>query len=487
MSELTDFAIIVLLVAGAFTLSILATQLGNHLPIPAPAVFLLAAALASDIWPALRDDISVRTVERIAVVALILVLLNGGMDIGWRRFRAASGPIMAIGIAGTFITAVVLTGAAHSLLGLEWRLAGVVGAALAPTDPAVMFSVLGRREIGGRSGTTLEGEAGVNDPAGVALMIGVIELATHDDATFLVIVQEFAVEMTIGLAFGLAAARLVPSLRRVRLPSEGLHPVFVATLAAALYAVTSLVGGSGFLAVFVAGLFLGDAPLPYKGEIERFQGSLAGLAEIVVFIALGLTIDITHLSGETWLHGVALWLVLAVIARPLTVALTLTGSTLSSRERAFIAFSGLKGAVPILLAAFAILGGVDGADGVYGLVFVVVLLSVLGQGTLVPSVARQLGIPMHEQARRPWQLSVRLSEHPRGVHEFHVTRDAAADGRAVAGFDFEPGDWVSLIVRDGRPLSPEAATRLAAGDRVFVLADPERRVPLERLFTVVED
>ena len=112
-----------------------------------------------------------------------------------------------------------------------------------------------------------------------------------------------------------------------------------------------------------------------------------------------------------------------------------------------------------------------------------VLLSVLAQGTLVPWVARRLGIPMHEQARRPWQLSVRLSEHPRGVHEFHVAHDAAADGRAVAGLDLEPGDWVSLIVRDGRALSPEAATRLQAGDHVFVLADPERRTPLEQLFT----
>ena len=297
MSELTDFAIIVLVVAGAFSLSILATQLGNHLPVPAPAVFLVAAAVASDVWPVLREDVSVRTVERVAVIALIVVLLNGGMDTGWRRFRAAAGPIMAIGIAGTFITAAVLTGAAHWLLGMDWKLAGVVGAALAPTDPAVVFSVLGGREIGGRSGTTLEGEAGVNDPAGIALMIGVIELATHDDATFLVIVQDFAVEMAIGLVFGLAAARVVPALRHVRLPSEALYPVFVAVLAAVLYSVTSLAGGSGFLAVFVAGLFLGDASIPYKTEIERFQGSLAGLAEIVVFIALGLTIDITHLPA----------------------------------------------------------------------------------------------------------------------------------------------------------------------------------------------
>lgn len=121
MYELTDFALIVLVVAGAFSLSILATQLGNHLPVPAPAVFLVAAAVASDLWPVLREDVSVRTVERVAVIALIVVLLNGGMDTGWRRFRAAAGPIMAIGIAGTFITAAVLTGAAHWLLGMDWK------------------------------------------------------------------------------------------------------------------------------------------------------------------------------------------------------------------------------------------------------------------------------------------------------------------------------------------------------------------------------
>jgi cell volume regulation protein A len=394
MPELTHFAIIVLLVGGAFALAILATPLGRLLPIPAPALFLVAAAVASDIWPALREDISVRTVERIAVVALIVILLNGGIDIGWKQFRAAAGPIVAAGIAGTFITAAVLAGAAHWLLGLDWRLAGIVGAALAPTDPAVVFSVLGGREIEGRSGTTLEGEAGVNDPAGIALMIGVIELATHDDATAWVIVKDFTVEMTIGLAFGLAAARLTPQLRRVRLPSEGLYPVFVTVTAGALYAVTTLAAGSGFLAVFVAGLFLGDASLPHKREIERFQGSLAGLAEIVVFVALGLTIDISHLSAQTWLHGAALWLVLALIARPLAVGLTLTWSSLARNELAFIAWSGLKGAVPILLAAFAILGGVDGANRGYGLVFVVVLLSVVVQGSLVPWVARRVDVPI---------------------------------------------------------------------------------------------
>jgi cell volume regulation protein A len=395
MSELSDFALIVLVVAGASSLAILATQLGNRLPVPAPVLFLIAAAIVSGLWPQLRADLSIRTVQRVAVVALIVILLNGGMDIGWRRLRASIGPVVSIGVLGTFLTAGVMTVAAHVLLGLDWTPAGIVGAALAPTDPAVVFSVLGGREIEGRSGTVLEGEAGVNDPAGIALMIGVIELATHDDASFLVIVQEFALEMGIGLALGVAGARLVvPALRRLDLGNAALYPVLVLTLAALLYAVTSLVGGSGFLAVFVLGLLLGDAATPHTFEVKRFHGSLAGLAEVVVFIALGLTVDITELSAQTWLHGAVLGLVLALVARPLTVALTLAGTSLSRRERAFIGWSGLKGAVPILLAAFAVIAHVEGAGEVYGLVFVVVLFSVLVQGTLVPSVAGRLSIPM---------------------------------------------------------------------------------------------
>ena len=142
--------------------------------------------------------------------------------------------------------------------------------------------------------------------------------------------------------------------------------------------------------------------------------------------------------------------------------------------------------MPILLGAFAILGGVDEADNVYGLVFVVVLLSVLGQGTLVPWIAGRLGIPMHNHALRPWQLSVGLSEKPHGVHEFSVTPDATADGQTIADLHLQPGDWVSLIVRDGRPLSPEDPTRLTAGDQVFILADPTRHEPLARLFTTAD-
>jgi cell volume regulation protein A len=395
MTEITDFASILLLVTAAVTAAVLSTKLTERVPVPAPAILLLAAAVASDLWPRLYEEVSILSVERIAVVALIVILFNGGMNIGWRRFRGAAGPILTLGLLGTFVTATIVAAFAHYVLAFDWTLAGIIGAAVAPTDPAVMFSVLGRREIAGRAGTTLEGEAGVNDPAGIALMIGLIELATHEGASLFVVVREFAVEMGIGTAMGLLGALVLSRLlHRLRLPSESLYPVLALALAGVLYGATSLAHGSGFLAVFVAGLSLGDLRPPYKSEIERFHASLATLAEIVVFVALGLTLSIGSLSGRVWLEGVLVALVLAALVRPLVVFTTLGMTRLRWQERCFIAWAGLKGAVPILLAAFAVLGDVAGAQHVYGIVFVVVLVSVVGQGTLVPLVAKLLDIRM---------------------------------------------------------------------------------------------
>lgn len=391
MSEITDFAFILLPIAGGLALAILSTRVSARLPIPAPGIFLLAAAVVAQLFPDASDSVSIRMVERIAVVALVVILLNGGMDIGWRRMRRSINPVVSLGVLGTFLTAGLIAVVAHVLLGFTWTLAGIVGAALAPTDPAVMFSVLGGTEIRGRAGTILEGEAGVNDPAGIALMLGMVELATHDGASLLSVVSEFGIAMGVGVALGFLGARLLAPLAcRARLSSEALRPVLLVALAIVLYAVTSLVHGSGFLAVFVAGLVLGDTEIGAERTVTEFSSSLAGLAEIVVFAALGLTVHLDALSFTIWRDGAVLTLILALLIRPLVVAVTLARARVEPGDRVFIAWSGLKGAVPILLAAFAVLEGVDGAESVYGLVFVAVLFSVFAQGSLVPAVARQV-------------------------------------------------------------------------------------------------
>jgi cell volume regulation protein A len=374
MSEITDFALLLLPVAAGLAIAIVSTRL----PLPAPGLFLLAAALVPG------EPLNTQGVERIAVVALVVILLNGGMDIGWTRMRRSINPVVSLGVLGTFITAGLIAVVARFVLGFSWELAGIVGAALAPTDPAVVFSVLGGTEIRGRAGTIIEGEAGVNDPAGIALMLGMIELATHADATWLTVVSEFGIQMAVGLVLGYAASRVLLSV--VSIGSEELRPVLLIALAMVLYAVTTLAHGSGFLAVFVAGLMIGDEDIP----AESFTRPLAGVSEIVVFITLGLTIDLTDLPFDAWRDGIVLMLMLAFAIRPLVVLITLAQARLQPGDRIFIAWSGLKGAVPILLAAFAVLEGVHRADFVYGIVFVAVVVSVLAQGGLVPAVARRV-------------------------------------------------------------------------------------------------
>src|SRR5918993_927250 len=236
MSEISDFGAIILVVASACFLALLGRAITERFAIPSAALFLVAAAAASDLFPGLRDAISFVTVERIGVVALIVILFDGGLDIGWRRFRSAAVPILSLGVPGTFATAGLIALAAQELLGLSWTTSGLLGAALAPTDPAVTFSVLGGREIIGRTGTILKGESGANDPVGIALMIGMIELATSDDGSFWTVVSEFAVEMVGGLAVGAAGAFLLPPLlRRVPLPSPALYPLRMLAAAGVVY------------------------------------------------------------------------------------------------------------------------------------------------------------------------------------------------------------------------------------------------------------
>ena len=400
MTEISDFGAIVLVVAVGLSLALLGRAITERLAIPSAALFLVGAAVASDLFPDLGEAISVVTVERIGVVALIVILFDGGLDIGWSRFRSAAVPILSLGVLGTFATAGLIALAAHALLGLSWTTSGLLGAALAPTDPAVTFSVLGGREIVGRTGTILKGESGANDPVGIALMIGMIELATSNDGSFWTVVSEFTVEMAGGAAVGAAgAALLLPFLRRVRLPSSALYPLRMLAAAGVIYGVATLLHGSGFLAVFVAGILLGDRPLPHREQVDGVLSSLGSLAEIAMFAALGLTVDVTGLfDTDAWFEGLVLAALLAFLFRPLVVGALLLPVRLERAERLFVMWSGLKGAVPILLAALALIGDVDDGDEIYGIVFVVVLFSVLVQGTLVPTVAERLGVPMERQA-----------------------------------------------------------------------------------------
>ncbi len=483
MEELQDFAVPLTVVAAGLWLALVSTRLTARLRVPAPVVFLIAAAAISDIFPSLSEPVSTRDVERIGVVALIAILFDGGMQIGWRKAQPSLRPVALLGIVGTFLTAALGTVAAQIILPVSWTTAAIVGAALAPTDPAVMFSVLARRDVGGRVSTILEGEAGANDPVSIALVVGLIAYATSGsfgpgD------VGEFLIEMAVGAVVGIAGAMvIVRTTRTSPLPREGLIPVRTLALAGLIYGGATLLHGSGFLAVFVAGVWVGDARMPFKGEVERFHSALASLGEIVVFAAIGLTIHLYDISWSTFGYGVAMAAALVLVVRPLAVYPLLTSERMSRGERAFIALNGFKGAVPILLAALVVLENVPDAGLIYRLVFVVVAVSVVVQGLALEPVARLLGVPMTVRRQRGWALRIPLRHEPEGVMRLTVAPGATAAGRRIRDLPIGEGTWVVLVVRGGRTEPPRGSLVLDPGDEVVLLSDPGDETALRHVFT----
>jgi cell volume regulation protein A len=477
VSDVPFFGWVIGLVGVGVTLAVLSNRFSERIRVPAPAIFLLVAAVASDLVPAL-GRVSVVTVQRVVTVALVVILFDGGMHMGWRRTRSAAGPILAVGVLGTFLTAGLLAVAAHALFGFGWLAALLIGTALAPTDPAVVFSVLGRREVVGRTGTILEGESGANDPVGIALMVALLGAGGSVAAGIGAFVVQMAVGAVVGVAGGLGLARFV---RRVPLPSAGLYPLRVLAAAAATYGLATVAHGSGFLAVFVAGIVLGDARAPYKAETVRFHSSLASLGEIVAFTVLGATIPVRALGGA-WLVGLALAVLLTLVVRPLAVFPLLLPVRLRMGERAFVVWAGLKGAVPILLGTFVLAAHVAGATRIYHVIFVVVAFSVLVQGGTVPVVARWCGVPMRVVEPEPWSSGMRFRHEPEGLRRFVVAPGSPADGVAVRDLTLDEEVWFSFVSRDGHLVQVTGDTVLAAGDEVLVQVDPERATEPAALF-----
>ncbi|MDT4937623.1 MAG: potassium/hydrogen antiporter, partial [Pseudonocardiales bacterium] len=301
--------------------------------IPMPVVLLVGSAVVSDVVPAL-GRLSVTTNEWIVTVALAIILFDGGMDIGLRRLKPVIGAVLWLGTAGTLVTAAAMTLAAHAWFDFGWRQALLVGTAIAPTDPAVVFSLLGRREIPGHSRTLLEGESGANDPIGIALIITILSAHGADAGQVASGVLRFGLQMVVGLAVGLLGGwGLLRLLRGMRLPARWFPAVAIA-FAVPVFAVATLGRGSGFLAVFVAGIVVGDE---HRGAFARLTDPISSAAEVVAFVVLGLSVSLSQLVRHHHLWtGVWLAALLILAVRPVLVGLVLWPVRLRPPERLFV-------------------------------------------------------------------------------------------------------------------------------------------------------
>lgn len=474
MNDVSQVALDILLVSIAVIAAVFSNRLSALIRVPAPALFLIIAAVAAKLFPTL-GDLPRGTAESIVTIALVFILFDGGMHIGWRRFRASLGAITWLGLAGTAVTAIAIAAAAHFIFGFDFRLALLLGAALSPTDPAVVFSVLGKREISGRTGTILEGESGANDPVGIALIVSLLAVTGSGSDAVLGGFGEFLLQMVVGAVVGIIGGYgLAKLMRHLSLPNEALYSIRTIACATLIYGAATLLHGSGFLAVLLAGILVGDSHAPFKREIQRFSSGIASLSEIAAFSILGLSVslDVVLQPSVLW-TGLGIAVLLIAVIRPIFVGLLLIPIKLRLGERAFVLWAGLKGAVPILLGLFILDAKIPGAERVFGVIFVVVLASVVIQGSLVPLFARLFRVPTRVIEPQPFASGLRFREQPEGLREFVVDDESPAVGATVDSLGLGEEGWISLIRRDGKLVQVRGSTRFVVGDVVLALGDDD--------------
>src|SRR5215213_8622449 len=412
--------------------------------------------------------------ENIGVVALALILFEGGLTAGWGEIRPVLRPALSLALLGTLITAVV-TGLTASWLFEFSTIEGLLlGSIVASTDGAAVFSLLRGSGLRRRLERTLEGEAGMNDPIAVLLVLGFIEWVLHPGYGVGDMAVLFAQQLGIGLVAGIVVGTLgLEAFRRVRLSSPGLYPVASLAIAALAFGVAAALHGSGFLAVYLAGLALGARDLPARRTVTAFHEGLAWVAQLGMFLTLGLLVFPSDLGEVAW-TGTLLALVVVFVARPLATAVSTLGSGFELRDKALLGWAGLRGAVPVVLALFPVIDDVPHSEEFFNIVFFAVLLSTLLQGTTIEPVARWLGVTSDEHGRMPSVIEVgAVRELGADVVEHVVRPGDAADGARLRDLGLPRDALVSLIVRGSEALLPRGSTRVEAGDRLLVLVRRE--------------
>jgi cell volume regulation protein A len=422
----------------------------------------------------------------LGICALIVIIAEGGLTARWSTLRPVLPLASTLATIGVAVSVAVVGAVVHLVLGLEWRLALLYGAVLSSTDAAAVFSTLRRLRLRPRAVATLEAESGMNDAPAVLLVVllSTVSAAGPGHAWWweaLVVLFELAVGAAIGFAVG-AAGRW--GLRRAALPSAGLYPLAAVGLTVLAYAVGSVAHASGFLAVYVAGVLLGNARLPHRQAILGFADGLAWLAQIGLFVLLGLLASPARLGGAV-LPALVVGLVLLFLARPLSVALSAAPFWVPVREQAFLSWAGLRGAVPIVLATIPLSKNVPGATGLFDAVFVLVVVFTLVQGGTLPPVARRLGLTAPAEATELLVETAPLEQMRADLLQLEIPPGSRLAGVHVDELRLPLGAAVTLVLRDGTGFVPQWDTRLRAGDSLLIVATSEVRDATERRLRAV--
>ncbi|MEM7808140.1 MAG: potassium/proton antiporter [Planctomycetota bacterium] len=484
LTEPTTTALLLSVLGVLVLFSVLFSKAVDRLGIPVVLLFLLLGVLGGSEWGGGIDFEDYGLAMRVGTVALILILFDGGLNTQAAAVRRVVVPAGLLATIGVALTAGVVA-AFGRLFGLSWAEAVLLGAVVSSTDAAAVFAVLrgGGLRLEPKLGSTIEVESCVNDPMAVILttaLIAAIQAGDQLGWTLLLLVpMQLVIGAGVGLAIGYGCRA---TLQRAPISAVGLYPVLTLATALLSFGLATLLQGSGFLAVFATGLVLGNGPLAYRNGLQRTHDALAWLAQVGVFLMLGLLVDASKLPGVAW-AGLGVGIVLAFLARPLAVAACLVPLGYSLKHTLFVGWTGLRGAVPIILATFPVLAGVDGADQLFNLVFFVVIVSSLVPGATIRLVTRKLNLDLPGEPTPSAILEINARKQLDGdIESFHIAPSVAVAGAQLSELEF-PGDAsVVLIVRDESLVPARGGTVLQEDDHVYVFFRPADRAFIELLF-----
>jgi cell volume regulation protein A len=472
-----------ILIVGAILLAaVVAATLAGRAGVPVLVAFLALGMLLGSDGPGGIDFADAHLARTVGIIGLAIILFEGGITTPWRAIRPVLLPAGMLSTVGVLVSTLITGAVAHAVFPLSWSASMLLGAVVASTDAAAIFSTLRVTNLRRRLARVLEAESGANDPIAVALTIGLIHWVENSSYGLpdlaLLILRQLSLGLAIGIAVGLASAAVLP-----RLPGLAVQFAPVATVAAGAigFGLADVAGGSGFLAVYVVGLFVGNTATPIRRFLVSFHAGLAFLAQVGLFIVLGLLVNPSEL-GSVFAPGLAVVVALLFVARPAAVGLSTVFQNFHLRERTLIAWGGLRGAVPIVLATYPLAEGLPESKTIFNAVFFVVLGSALIEGPTLEPLARALHLTGRHGIYQPPLEVAAVDSLGSGLLEFGVVDDSAVAGRYVRELGLPRDALVAVLVRDGEAIPPRGSTRIESGDRLYVLSRKESRRRVEELF-----
>jgi potassium/hydrogen antiporter len=474
---------LVLLLGGLVLLaSIAVTRLGSRVGLPSLLLFLGVGVIVGEDGLGLHFD-NYLLADHLGTVALAVILIEGGLTTRFSDIRRVLAPAGVLATLGIAVSMVVTAAGAHLLLGMDWQLALLLGAIVSSTDAAAVFSVLRVVPLPRRVAGLLEAESGFNDAPAVILVL--LFSATPLELSAVHTLGVLAYELAVGAAIGLGCGFLGSiALRRIALPASGLYPLATFGLGMVAFAAAGTAHASGFLAAYLSAVVLANSGLPHRSATRSFAEGLGWLAQIGLFVLLGLLVDPSDLGREI-VPAIVIGLVLLLLARPLSVAISLAGFRVPFREQVFLSWAGLRGAVPIVLATFPIVGGVPDAIRLLNIVFILVVVFTLVQGPSLHVLAHRLGLIPGDATREIQVEAAPLDVLEAELLTMTVHPPSRLHGVSVLELRLPDPSVITLIIRDGHTFVPQPDTRLAVGDELLIVTTPKTRIAAERRLRAV--